>query len=231
MHSARPCCMNACCGRRRDDNVHPALRPRQGARDHRARQGDDVLRRADDVQRDAQRQVARGASTRRRSRTCTSGGSAMPGELLRGFEKAVRLHDPRGLRAVGDVAGRLLQPPRQGAQGPVDRHADRRRRDEGRRRRPQRRRAGRGRRDRHQGPQHHEGLLEQPDAPTRSSRTAGSSPATWPRWTRTATSSSSTARRSSSSAAATTSTRARSKRSSTSTRVILEAAVVGVPDD
>ena len=55
------CCMNACARRRRDAHVHPALRPRQGAGDHRARQGDAVRRRADDVQRDAQRRVARAA--------------------------------------------------------------------------------------------------------------------------------------------------------------------------
>ena len=66
-----------------------------------------------------------------------------------------------------------------------------------RRRRRQRGRAGRGRRDRHQGPQRHEGLLEpRGRPPRRRSRTAGSTPATWARSTRTATSSSSTARRS-----------------------------------
>ena len=63
-------------------------------------------------------------------RLCCSGGSAMPGELMRGFEKAFDTHDPRGLRAERDLAGRLLQPPRQGAQGRLHRHADRGRRDE-----------------------------------------------------------------------------------------------------
>ena len=38
----------------------------------------------------------------------------------------VRLHHPRGLRALGDLPGRLLQPPGPRAQAGLDRHADRR---------------------------------------------------------------------------------------------------------
>ena len=130
-------------------------------------------------------------------RICCSGGSAMPGELMRGFEKAFDCKILEGYGLSRDLAGRLLQPPRQGAQGRLHRHPDRGRRDEGGRRRRQRGRAGRGRRDRHQGPQRHEGLLEPRGRHRRRrSSTAGSTPATWPRWTRTATSSSSTARRS-----------------------------------
>ena len=69
-------------------------------------------------------------------------------------------------------------------------------RDEARRRRRQGRRAGRGRRDRDQGRERDEGLLGQGGGDRRRrSPTAGSSPATWPSRTRTATSSSSTARR------------------------------------
>ena len=96
---------------------------------------------------------ARGVRLRRR------GDAGRADARLRG---GVRLQGPRGLRPVGDLAGRLVQPPRQGAQARLDRHADRGRRDEGRRRRRQRGRPGRGRRDRHQGPQRHEGLLEPP---------------------------------------------------------------------
>ena len=161
-----------------------------------ARQGHDLPGRADDVRRDAPPRRARDASDTSSLRLCVSGGAAMPVEVMRGLRGEVRLQDPRGLRPVGDLAGRLLQPPRPRAQARLDRHADRGRRDEGRRRRRQRGRAGRGRRDRDPRPQRHEGLLE-PRGRHRGGdhATAGSTPATWPRSTRTATSSSSTARR------------------------------------
>ena len=108
----------------------------------------------------------------------------------------VRLQDPRGLRPVGELAGRVVQPPRPRAQARLDRDPDRGRRDEGRRRRRQRRGAGRGRRDRDPRPQRDEGLLEQARRDRRdAASTAGCTPATWRRSTRTATSSSSTARR------------------------------------
>ena len=50
----------------------------------------------------------------------------------------LRVHDPGSLRAVGDLPGRVLQPPRPGAQTRVDRHADGGGRDarRGRRREP-----------------------------------------------------------------------------------------------
>ncbi len=72
---------------------------------------------------------------------CSSGGSAMPEEVMSVFRGGVRQQDPRGLRPVGDLAGGVVQPPRQGAQAGVDRHADRGRRDEADRRRRQ---GGRG---------------------------------------------------------------------------------------
>ena len=51
-------------------------------------------------------------------RGAAGGGAAR----LRG---GLRLRHPRGLRAVGDVAGGLVQPPRPGAQAGLDRHTDR----------------------------------------------------------------------------------------------------------
>ena len=129
-------------------------------------------------------------------RLCFSGGSAMPVEVHARLRGGVRLQDPRGLRPVGDLAGGVVQPSRPRAQARLDRHADRGRRDEGRRRGRQRGRPGRGRRDRHPRPQRDEGLLEAAGRHRGGhARTAGSTPATWPRSTRTATSSSSTARR------------------------------------
>ena len=44
-------------------------------------------------------------------RVCVSGGASMPVEMLRELRRGVRLQDARGLRAVGDLAGRLVQPP------------------------------------------------------------------------------------------------------------------------
>ena len=67
--------------------------------------------------------------------------------------------------------------------------------------------------------------------PRRSTRRAGCTPATWPRWTPTATSTSSAGSRTWSSAAGRTSTRARSRSSSTPTRTIADVQVVGVPDE
>ena len=91
---------------------------------------------------------------------CASGGSAMPVELMRGFEKAfgADVLEGYGLSETSPVAS--FNHPGPGAQAGVDRHADRRRRDEGRRRRRWSGRSGRCRRDRHPRPQRHEGLLE-----------------------------------------------------------------------
>ena len=114
-------------------------------------------------------------------RLCVSGGAALPVEVLREFEEAFGCVDPRGLRPVGDLAGRLVQPPGRRAQARLDRHPDR-----GRARcawstptaTTCRRR---GRRDRDPRAQRHEGLLGPARTrPPRPSRTAGSAPATWP---------------------------------------------------
>ena len=109
----------------------------------------------------------------------------------------VRLHDPRGLRPVGDLPGRLVQPPGPGAQARLDRHADRGRADAARRRR--RRQTvppGEIGEIAIRGPQRDEGLLEQARGHRRGDdRTAGSAPATWPGSTTTATTTSSTGRR------------------------------------
>ena len=45
-------------------------------------------------------------------RICITGGASMPVEVLRGFEEAFGCERARGLRPLGDLAGRLLQPPR-----------------------------------------------------------------------------------------------------------------------
>ena len=129
-------------------------------------------------------------------RRCISGGASLPGEVLRGVEEAFGVVILEGYGLSRDIAGRLVQPALTGAPGRLDRPPGRGRRDEGRRRRRQRGRDRRGRRDRHPGPQHHEGLPRPPGRHRRRrSATAGSTPATSARSTRTASSSSSTARR------------------------------------
>ena len=125
---------------RRRDHAAAALRSRQGARDPRARRLHGVRRRPDDVRRAAApprpRQGRRLDAARLRVGRCVD---ARRGHArLRG---GVRLQDPRGLRPVGDLAGRVVQPPRPRAQARLDRHAARRRRVPARRRRRQRRRA------------------------------------------------------------------------------------------
>ena len=111
----------------------------------------------------------------------------------------VRLPDPRGLRPLGDLAGRVVQPPRPRAQARLDRPADRRRRDARRRRRRRRGAPGRRRRGGDPRPQRHEGLLEARGSDRRGDRRRRlvQDRRHRPRSTRTATSSSSTARRTS----------------------------------
>ena len=58
-------------------------------------------------------------------RVCISGGAALPVEVLRGFEDAFGCTGAGGIRAVGDLAGRLVQPPGPRAQARLDRHAHR----------------------------------------------------------------------------------------------------------
>ena len=131
------CTMNSARERGRHGDDAAALRPRQGARDHRARQGHDLPGRADDVQRDAPLGVVRqrGLLVAAPLHVRRRGHARRADARLRG---EVRLHHPRGLRPLRDLAGRLLQPPRQGAQARLDRHADRGRRDAGLGRRRQR---------------------------------------------------------------------------------------------
>ena len=50
-------------------------------------------------------------TTSRRCASARSGGSAMPGEVLRELRGEVRRDGARGLRPVGDLAGRDVQPP------------------------------------------------------------------------------------------------------------------------
>ena len=78
----------------------PALRPRQGAGDHRARQGHDLPGRADDVPRDAQPRRRARTPTCPRLRACMSGGAAMPVEVMKRVRGGVRLRGARGLRPL-----------------------------------------------------------------------------------------------------------------------------------
>ena len=93
------CCMNACALAGATLTFIPRFDPAQGARDHRARQGDAVRRRADDVQRDAQRRRARGA----RPLVAEDLLLRRLGDARRAharLREGVRLQDPRGLRAL-----------------------------------------------------------------------------------------------------------------------------------
>src|SRR5271166_3609926 len=86
---------------------------------------------------------------------CFSGGAAR-------LRAGVRLHGARGLRPVGDLPGRLVQPPGPGAQARLDRHAHPGRADAYRRQGRPRGPAGRGGRDRHPRAERDEGLLAPP---------------------------------------------------------------------
>ena len=130
-------------------------------------------------------------------RVCASGGAAMPVEVLRGFEEAFGCKVLEGYGLSRDLAGRLVQPPgpaerKPGSIGTPIEGVEMKVVDDDGKDLP----ARRGRRDRHPRPQRDEGLLEaRRTRRPRRSATAGSTPATWRRSTRTATSSSSTARR------------------------------------
>ena len=100
------------------------VRRGQGARDHPARRGDDLRGRADHVRRHA-------AHPRRRP---GAGRDAADLHLRRRLAAArdparvrgeVRLRHPGGLRAVGDVTGRVVQPPGPAPQAGLDRRPGR----------------------------------------------------------------------------------------------------------
>ena len=112
-------------GQRQHGHDAAALRSGEGAGDHRPRPGDDLPGRADDVQRDAPLPDGRrrGLLHPAAVHVGRSGDARRADARVRG---EVRLHHPRGLRPLRDLAGGLLQPPRQGAQARLDRHADRR---------------------------------------------------------------------------------------------------------
>ena len=128
------CALNAAMACGRLPHAAASLRPGEGAEIIAARPRDGLRGRADDVRRrccsspdrDGLRRV-RAAIVRLRWGGAAGGGAAR----LRG---GLRLHHPRGIRAVGDLAGGLVQPPGPAAQAGLDRHADRGRGDAGRRR-------------------------------------------------------------------------------------------------
>ena len=130
-----------------------------------------LRRRPDDVLGPARR--ARRLRRRRRSSSPTTSGSPRPAarrcrsRCTRSSSRTLRRHHPRGLRPLRDLAGRELLAVRRGAarvgsigtpipgvEMKLINDPDERDDDRGR--------PGRGRRDRDQGPQHHEGLLQPP---------------------------------------------------------------------
>ena len=127
------CGLNAAISAGASLTLIPRFSAGRGARGDRARSGDGVRGRADDVLRAAQPLRARAIRREHapRVRVRRSGAAGRGAARVRG---GVRVRDPRGLRAVGDLAGRVLQPSRPGAQAGLDRHPDRGRRDEARRR-------------------------------------------------------------------------------------------------
>ena len=130
--------MNASLQGRRLPHPGAQIRPGRGAGDDAARRRHPLLRRADDVRRAPPPPRARelrhllAAHLRHRRRLDAGRGAAR----LRG---GLRRDRARGLRPLGDLAGRLLQPPGHGAQAGLDRHPDRGGRDASRRRGRQRR--------------------------------------------------------------------------------------------
>ena len=115
----------------------PAVRPRRGHQGDQRREGHDHAGRADDVCRDPQP-----PGLRRHGRHSAAdlllrrvGDAARGDEGVRG---QVRLHHPRGLRPVRDLARRVVQHARPRAQARHHRRRDPRLRDEARRPRRQR---------------------------------------------------------------------------------------------
>ena len=150
--------------RRRHAHAAAALRRRPRAGDHRARPGDRVRGRADDVHGDAQ--PRRASPTRRRCASACPAAPRCPVEVMRGFEERFGCARAGGLRAVARRPRSPRSTAATAAQAGLDRPPDRRRRDE----------ADVRRRDRHPRPQRDEGILG--DRAAASTPTAGSSPAT-----------------------------------------------------
>jgi long-chain acyl-CoA synthetase len=127
-------------------------------------------------------------------RLCLSGGAAMPVPVMRAFEQTFG-RGAGGLRAVGDLAGGLVQPSARqhepGSIGTPVRGVEVRLVDDGGRDVP---RGEVGEIAVH-GPNVMKGYWGKPEETAKAIRTGGSAPATWPGRTRTATSSSWTARR------------------------------------
>ena len=131
---------------RRHARATAALRRRAGARPDRAAERDGLPGRPDDVHGDAARRVRRQARPVEAApvRVRRRGDPRRGDPRVRG---EVRGTHPRGLRPVGDVADRVVQPPGPAEQAGLDRHADLGRRVPPARRRRQRAGAGRARRD------------------------------------------------------------------------------------
>ena len=112
-------------------HADPALRPRPCAGGYEARRGDG-LRRVPTMY--SALLNAAGDKAVPSLRSCISSGASLPGEVLRAFEAGIRLHHPRGLRTLGNVAGGIVQRARVPAQSRLGGPCASGRRDEGRRR-------------------------------------------------------------------------------------------------
>ena len=144
---------------------------------------DDLRGRADDVRGDAPPPRARALRHLVACELCVSGGAAMPVEVLRGFEDAFgcMILEGYGLSETSPVAS-FNHPDRERKPGsigtPIEGVEMKVVDDDG-----NEVAAGRAGRDRDPRPQRDEGLLEPRPTrpPRRSTPTAGSAPATWPR--------------------------------------------------
>ena len=97
------CALNATIARRRLPDAAAALRPGQGARDHRARQGHRLRGRADDVRRDAQPPDARRL---RHARRCRSASRAARRCRSRSCARSRRRSTARSSRATASARPR-----------------------------------------------------------------------------------------------------------------------------
>ena len=145
---------------RRDVDADPPVRPAQGARGDRARPGHGVRGGADDVFGAAQRgrRGLRRGDAQPADLCLRRRGAARPGSHR--LRKGLWLRRSRGLRALRELSGGRVQSSEPGAQGGLDRHPDRRRRDAGGRPGRSRGPAGGDGRDPDPRPQRDEGLLE-----------------------------------------------------------------------